>query len=74
MHNPDIKICRHVCISFIIKVHNLDVLLISDAYLSDTTHMLHDGTAHAGTASIIKSYFKHQLLPEYKSTKFRSHE
>lgn len=62
----------------LINEHKLDILLISESHFTDrsqvniknfTTYSTQhpDGTAHAGTALIVRSSIKHHELPSYKT-------
>lgn len=69
-------------ITAFLKVNKLDVLLISESHSTErtvvkiplyTTYLTHhpDGTAHAGTAIIIKSSIKHYFLQNYATPKIQ---
>lgn len=62
----------------LIKINKLDVILVSESHLTErsvfrltgfsiycTNHP--DGTAHGGTAILIKKSIKHHVLPEVKT-------
>lgn len=61
----------------LIKMNKLDIVLISEAHLTDTATLCikeycvyttchPDGKSHAGTAIIVKKTVKHSILPEFK--------
>lgn len=61
-----------------LQIHNIDVMLISETHFTDKSYLnipgyviydtQHpDGTAHGGTAIIIRNNLKHHVLPEYKT-------
>lgn len=65
------------------KIQNLDVLLISEAHLTNKSSLHIDGyntyatyhpsgAAHAGTAIIIRRSINHQVLPEYRTAKIQA--
>lgn len=58
--------------------HKLDIILVSEAHCTDRSNIKlkecctyltnhPDGTAHAGTAIVVRSTIKHHPLPEYKT-------
>lgn len=70
------KHCQEV--KTFLKYHKLDIMLISETHFTawsyfkipgyDTYNTKHpDGTAHGGTAVIIRNSLKHHELPKYKS-------
>lgn len=67
----------------LLKIQKLDVLLVSESHLTEkmsftingyNVYATHhpDNTAHAGTAVIVKKQIKHQLLPEYRTSKIQA--
>lgn len=65
-------------LSAFLKSKSIDILLISESHLTPnssfkipgySTHLCNhpDGTAHAGSAIIIKSFIKHTILPPYQN-------
>lgn len=70
-------------VELLLNIQKLDILLISEAHLTDKTTFYLDGystyatyhpdnTSHAGTAIIVKNTIQHQLLPEYRSQKIQA--
>lgn len=68
---------KHI-VEVLMKEQNLDILLISEAHCTTNTSVKFanyecyltnhpDGTAHAGTALIVKKTIKHHLLPSFRS-------
>lgn len=64
-------------------MHNIDVLLVTEAHLSEKISFRLDGyntyatyhpdnTSHAGTAIVIKRSMKHNVLPEYRTAKIQA--
>lgn len=62
----------------LLEYENIDVLLVSNSHFTlnhntilkiysiySSSHP--DGTAHAGTAIIIRKHIKHEIFPEYKN-------
>lgn len=67
----------------LLKHHKIDVLLVSEAHLTSNHNFtikdyhiystFHpDGTAHAGTAVIVKKNIKHDVLQEYKTAQLQA--
>lgn len=69
-------------VDVLMKMHHLDILLISESRLTEssrtdisgyhtylTAHP--DDTGHAGTAIIVRNNIKHQLLPKYRTAQIQ---
>jgi hypothetical protein len=65
-------------IEILLQEHKLDIILVSETHCTAASNIKFqnckayltnhpDGTAHAGTAIIIKDSIKHHLMPEYKT-------
>lgn len=65
-------------VEILLKMHDLDILLISETHLTDKSHIQirnyniyttnhPDGTAHGGTAILIRSSIEHYELPQFKT-------
>lgn len=65
-------------VEILINEHNLDIVLISESHCTVASNIIiqgyntyltnhPDGTAHGGTAIIIKKSIKHYLMPVYKT-------
>lgn len=70
-------------ISAFIRLHNIDIMLISEAHYTNRSylriqgytiyHTKHpDGTAHAGSAIIIRNSIKHYEAPKYQTDKIQA--
>lgn len=62
----------------LLKIHDLDILLISETHFTNSSHVSisnyniyttnhPDGTAHGGTAVVIRSSIEHYELPQFKT-------
>jgi hypothetical protein len=65
-------------VEILIKEHNLDIVLVSESHCTAASNIIiqgyntyltnhPDGTAHAGTAIIIKKSIKHNLMPAFQT-------
>ena len=66
-----------------LNINNIDILLVSETHFTKKTYMkipnykiyhtMHpDGTAHGGTAVIIKNCIKHFVMPEYRTEEIQA--
>ncbi|CAH2097816.1 unnamed protein product [Euphydryas editha] len=65
-------------VDILLKIHDLDILLISETHFTNSNHVNisnyniyttnhPDGTAHGGTAVVIRSSIEHYELPQFKT-------